>query len=171
MMAKGSTPLKVHMLRRFFARGGGFISTKDESTLQELGILPATSRKAHRLAGEFAGRYLLKAMLVAKPLKNYTDLPRLQFSADASRVCGKEVLSVIKYLPPQTPTGKPIATCSAVQQLPDTAPSTAAPEQLMDNLVKCMDGKLPTASTADADRRKGMKKTAQHKESRTRPKG
>ena len=85
--------MKSFLMGRFFTRGAGFVSTKQEQTLKDLGIVNEGSRVGYRLAGEYAGRYLLKLATLSHTLRAASPVACLHFSADASRVCGKEVVA------------------------------------------------------------------------------
>lgn len=89
---RGAICMKSFLMGRFFTRGAGFVSTRQEQTLKDLGILNEGSRMGYRLAGEYAGRYLLKLSTLSHTLRAASPVPCLHFSADASRVCGKEVV-------------------------------------------------------------------------------
>lgn len=58
-------------------------------------------------------------------------------------------------------------TVPAIQQLPDSQPTTAAELDKMDSLTKTLDGKIPRHSAEDQSARKAMKKRNEHAENRT----
>ena len=69
---KGSNVLKTRLLERFGAKSGGYVSTKDELTLMDLGMVAETSRTGSRIAGEFMMRYLAKASSAAQETRRLT---------------------------------------------------------------------------------------------------
>lgn len=86
----GSLTMKQYLMRRFFSRGGGFVSTKDEGTLLDLGLVKPDSHRAARLAGEFCGRYFMKMTRKSQEVSNSPWYPAIYCCMDASRVAGKE---------------------------------------------------------------------------------
>ena len=91
---KGSPVMKMHLLARFAANGGGFVTTTGELSLQELGLVCATSRVAGRVAGEFVMRYLSKLSGIAQDVRRSAQASSEPFvvnvALDASRVAKQQ---------------------------------------------------------------------------------
>lgn len=88
---KGNTSLKMHTVSQFVARGGGFVSTKDETQLHKLGIVSKDSPFGSRTGSEYCVRNLTKTVefLEQHMLKN--DMKVLNFTFDAATVSGEHV--------------------------------------------------------------------------------
>ena len=88
---KGSTVLKERLLERFGRKSTGFMSKKEEPTLEELGILTPSSKFATRLAGDFLIRYFAKtSSSFQKHMAQNIPCRVLNFSMDAARVCREQ---------------------------------------------------------------------------------
>ena len=91
---KGSPVMKMHLLARFAAKGGGYVTTTGELSLQELGLVSATSRVAGRVAGEFVMRYLSKLSGIAQDVRRSAQASSEPFvvnvALDASRVAKQQ---------------------------------------------------------------------------------
>lgn len=57
---RGNKSLEMNMVSRYMARGGGFISLKDQN-LQSLGVVPKHNSLGFRTSNEYTCRMLLKA--------------------------------------------------------------------------------------------------------------
>ena len=85
---RGSTVLKQSVFQRFTRRSSGFLSTKEESSLMDLGVLPSGSKLATATAGEFMIRFLAKTSQIARSRNPPTKKVRfLVWCMDAARAC------------------------------------------------------------------------------------
>ncbi|CAE7945793.1 unnamed protein product [Symbiodinium sp. KB8] len=95
---KGSPAMKMHLLSRFAAKGGGYVTTAGELSLHELGLVSETSRVAGRVAGEFVMRYLAKLSGIAQDVRRTAQGSSepfvLNLALDASRVAKQQVLAL-----------------------------------------------------------------------------
>lgn len=57
---QGNSSLKQNLVQRFMARGGGYVSIKNEIQLKDLGVVSKTSTIGTRTSLEFAARSLIK---------------------------------------------------------------------------------------------------------------
>lgn len=91
----GNSSFKQSLIQRFMARGGGFISTKNEQTLKDLRVIPFSSNLGTRTSVEYAARVLMK---VNKYLSEHTATHRvINYCFDAAMV-GEEHVSLICIL-------------------------------------------------------------------------
>ena len=85
---RGSTVLKERLVSRFSKKSSGFVSTKDDVTLEELGLFSGNYRVSSQTASEFLIRYLAKSSsFVQSALEGPDELPVLNFCLDAARAC------------------------------------------------------------------------------------
>lgn len=92
---KGNPALKIHTINQFQARGGGFVSTKDEVALHKLNIVSKTSPFANRTGSEFAARTLQKSSEFLQKYLANTDMKVLNFVLDAATVSGEHVTHLV----------------------------------------------------------------------------
>ena len=85
-MTGGKSLLRAHLAHRFMVRGGGFVSVKDETTLQQLGLVSKQSSLGTKTASNFAALHLLKSVAVTEAVLNRSPMPVVNFSCDAARV-------------------------------------------------------------------------------------
>ena len=89
---KGSPVLKLQLLKRFACKAGGYVTTKNEMNLVDLGLVSTNSRLAGRLASEFVMRYLCKCSGICQALqRKAASLPDgepfvLNMCMDAARI-------------------------------------------------------------------------------------
>ncbi|CAE7564402.1 unnamed protein product [Symbiodinium sp. CCMP2592] len=111
---KGSTVLRENLLNRFSKKSSGFVTTKEELNLQQLGLISSNSRFAKATADEFLLRWLAKASTKAQA--SAAEGTRLaNWCMDSARACTFQVLAL------QCQLGDTEA--SLIQVLPDTANS------------------------------------------------
>ena len=78
-----------------------------------------------------------------------------------------QVLTIAKFLPSQTKESQPIVGCAALQQIPDSLPTSCPDAVKLDQLLDVIGGKhIPRNAPAELEARKAMKKSAPHQESR-----
>lgn len=92
----GKRLLQVHLANRFMARGGGFVSLKEEKSLLELDLVPKTSNIAHKTAADFVGLNLLKQMGICQEVLSRSSYPVVNFCCDAARVFKMQACSMPK---------------------------------------------------------------------------
>lgn len=79
----------------------------------------------------------------------------------------RQVLTIAKFLPSQTQGSRPIVGCAALQQIPDSLPTSSSDATKLDQLIEVIGGKhIPRRAPEDLEARKAMKKSAPHHESR-----
>ena len=86
---KGSKALQMVLIQRFAAKGGGFVTCKNEQSLQSLGVVQAGSSLATRTASEYCVRALCAT---ANFCAEYIDNARLKvinFAMDAASIGGE----------------------------------------------------------------------------------
>ena len=88
---KGNPSLKIHTVSQFQARGGGFVSVKDEVSLHRLGIVAKGSPFGPRTGSEYAARTLQKGADFLQKHMESTDMKVLNFAFDAATVAGEHV--------------------------------------------------------------------------------
>lgn len=93
--ASGSSAFGQELVRRFYSRGGNYVSVKDEADLAAVGLTSGSTRVAGRLAGEFAGRYLYKCSVEFADFMNSSrdagQCPSIVLVQDASTICHQPV--------------------------------------------------------------------------------
>ena len=89
---RGNKTLVLTMVSRFQARSGGYISTKNEQTLHELGLVSKQSKMAGRTSMEFCIRLLGKSAQFVQTQIN-EGLRTLNFCLDAAMVGEESVPS------------------------------------------------------------------------------
>ena len=86
---KGSKALQMVLIQRFAAKGGGFVTCKNEQSLQSLGVVQAGSSLATRTDSEYCVRALCAT---ANFCADYIDNARLKvinFAMDAASIGGE----------------------------------------------------------------------------------
>lgn len=78
--------LQSHLASRFMVRGGGFVSTKEEKDLQQLGIVSKKSSISGKTVSQFCALHLLKATHVTQSALESSSMPVVNFCCDAARV-------------------------------------------------------------------------------------
>lgn len=94
---RGNNQLRQQLSRNFLARGGGYVSTRHELTLQKLDLVAPRSKLANLASSEFVARQL---MLGSDWLQKHFErvekdphaLKVLNFTLDEARVCQQQVL-------------------------------------------------------------------------------
>lgn len=84
--AKGNKSLQLSLVSRFQARPGGYVSTKSEVTLHELGIVSTGSKLGGKTAGEYTLRLLGKCSSFVQHRCIDEGLRTLNFCFDAAMV-------------------------------------------------------------------------------------
>ena len=86
---RGSTVLREKVLNRFSKKASGFLTTKDEANLQELGLISSNSRFATATAGEFLLRWFAKASSKAQETtaSSQGGIRLVNWCMDAARAC------------------------------------------------------------------------------------
>lgn len=92
----GNPAMKMALISRFMARGGGYVTTKDEWTLMSAGFVSKDSRIASRTTGEFCARYLARTSEEVQLARQNIDSVFLPIIMDASRVAKVQVISKLK---------------------------------------------------------------------------
>lgn len=88
----GNSSLKQSLVSRFMARGGGFVTVKNEQTLKELGVIKQGSDLGKRTSEEYTARILMK---INQHSSEHTATHRvLNFCFDAAMI-GEEHVSLI----------------------------------------------------------------------------
>lgn len=87
-MRRAGSKLVLHnkLAERFMARGGGFVSTKEEKNLSELGLVHLKSDLGKVTASEYITRCLVKEVGIVEKFLNSCNLPVLNFTFDGARV-------------------------------------------------------------------------------------
>lgn len=88
---KGNPTLKMHTVSQFVARGGGFVSTKDETQLHKLGIVSKDSPFGSRTGSEYCVRNLMKTVTFFEQHLQKQDMKVVNFTFDAATVSGEHV--------------------------------------------------------------------------------
>lgn len=93
---RGSNILKQHLSQRFLARGGGYVSTKNELSLSKLGIVADKSRFTNLASSEFVARQLMLATeLMEEHFQTVQTSPHalkiINFTLDEACVCQQQV--------------------------------------------------------------------------------
>lgn len=88
---RGSKCLEMGLVQRFLAKGGGFISTASDLSLQRLGVVPKHSKLANRTALEYCSRALLETNRFTKQYIESAPVKVLNFCMDAATVGGEHV--------------------------------------------------------------------------------
>lgn len=88
---KGNPALKLQTVNNFQARGGGFVSVKDEVSLHKLGILSKQSPFGSRTGSELCARVLGKTSQFLQEKMMRMDLKVLNFAFDAATCSGEHV--------------------------------------------------------------------------------
>lgn len=89
---RGSTVLREALLNRFSKKASGFLTTKEEPTVGEMGLSGKNSKVASATVGEFLMRFLVKmsARITAScqpSNETQTGIRLLNWSMDAARCC------------------------------------------------------------------------------------
>ena len=132
---KGNTALSQALVQRFQARGGGYISTKEELTLSQLGLVKDRKSFGSRTATEFCSRVLLKSTTFMTDFAERRTSSVLNLCFDCAMVSSEHVLSVVLRI-----EGHQFA--APTQLLPLGASQEQAQEALR-SLREWLDGKIP----------------------------
>ena len=85
---RGSTVLKQTIFARFAKRTSGFLSTKDDANLKDLGLVGSNNRLASTAGSEYLIRYLAKISELAQASAPENSRVRfLNFCMDSARAC------------------------------------------------------------------------------------
>ena len=89
---RGSTVLREALLNRFAKKASGFLTTKDEPTVGEMGLAGKNSKVASATVGEFLMRFLAKmssriSASCQPSNETQTGIRLLNWSMDAARCC------------------------------------------------------------------------------------
>lgn len=82
----GKSVLMSQLAAKFMVRGGGFVSLKDEKSLQDLGLVSAKSKLAGKCASQFVTLHLVKGVQITADVLNDSEFPVINFCCDAARV-------------------------------------------------------------------------------------
>ncbi|CAL1150545.1 unnamed protein product [Cladocopium goreaui] len=93
---KGSKALQMVLIQRFAAKGGGFVTCKNEQSLQSLGVVQAGSSLATRTASEYCVRALCAT---ANFCAEYIDNARLKVLSVILRLNGRHFSAPTQLLP------------------------------------------------------------------------
>ena len=93
---RGNNQLRQQLSKNFLARGGGYVTTRHELTLQKLGLVAERSKLANLASSEFVARQL---MLGSDWLEKHFEMVEkdpnalkiLNFTLDEARVCQQQV--------------------------------------------------------------------------------
>ena len=92
---KGNKALAQSLVSRFHARGGGYVSTKEEVSLHQLGIMKDRKGFGSRCASEFCSRMLMKVAQFMSDFAERRTSSVLNVCFDCAMVSTEHVLSVI----------------------------------------------------------------------------
>lgn len=90
--------LQATLAGKFLARGGGFVSLKDEKTLLQLKLVDRKSNIGHVTASHFVAKHLMKHSEAMETFKRSCELPVLNFCFDAARIFKMEEWLSLKRL-------------------------------------------------------------------------
>lgn len=88
---KGSKALQMALIQRFTCKGGGFVTTKDEATLQKLNIVAQGSNLANRTTSEYVTRALFATSDFCTSYISSARLKVINFALDAASIGGEHV--------------------------------------------------------------------------------
>lgn len=93
---RGNNQLRQQLTKNFLARGGGYVTTRHELTLQKLGLVAERSKLSNLASSEFVARQLmLGSDWLGKHFEMVEKDPHalkiLNFTLDEARVCQQQV--------------------------------------------------------------------------------
>ena len=86
---KGSKALQMVLVQRFAAKGGGFVTCKNEQSLQSLGVVQAGSSLGTRTASEYCVRALCATATFCAEYMSNARLKVINFAMDAASIGGE----------------------------------------------------------------------------------
>ena len=89
---RGNKALEMGILGKFLVRGGGFVSSKTETHLGELGIMKNRTALAQRTSSEYVVRSLVKQADFVADLVKHQTCKTINVAVDAASVCHEQVL-------------------------------------------------------------------------------
>ena len=93
---RGSTVLKEKLVNRFSKKSSGFLSTKDDLTLADLGLFSENYRLSSQTTSEFLIRYLVKSSnLVQSTMDSCEKIRVINFCMDAARACTHQAYQIL----------------------------------------------------------------------------
>lgn len=92
---RGSKALELSLIQRFTAKGGGFVSTAGELSLQRLGVVKQGSSLAQRTGSEYVARSLIHTAEFVSDYVSRASPVVLNFAMDATHVGGEHVPCLI----------------------------------------------------------------------------
>ena len=78
--------LQSTLANKFLARGGGFVSVKDEKTLLQLKLVDRKSSIGHVTASQFVAKHLIKHVEAFAAFRRSCDVQVFNFCFDAARI-------------------------------------------------------------------------------------
>ena len=105
---RGNKALEMGIVNKFMVRGGGFVSTKTDTFLSDLGIVKQRAALAQRTSGEYVARSLTKQADFLAEVLGKQDMKTINIAVDAASVCHEQA-GLHVYVP--NPDRNPIRTC------------------------------------------------------------
>ena len=89
---RGNKALEMGIVGKFLVRGGGFVTSKTETHLADLGIVKNRTALAQRTSSEYVVRSLVKQAQFVSDVLKLQSLKTINVAVDAASVCHEQVL-------------------------------------------------------------------------------
>ena len=87
---RGNKTLEMGLVNKFMCRGGGFVSTKHETHLADLGLMTHRAALGQRTAAEYVARHLTKQRAFIVQTLDKQDLKTINLCLDGATVCSEQ---------------------------------------------------------------------------------